>query len=61
MTACLAGGTPGTGGLALLMTREHWFEVARIVVTDLSALFFGQGIIPIEIDPGAHEWCRRES
>ncbi len=48
MSAQLAGGTPDAGGLMVLMTRERWIEVARIVVTGLIALLFWQGLVPIQ-------------
>ncbi|PZO11693.1 MAG: cadmium-translocating P-type ATPase [Burkholderiales bacterium] len=33
----------------LLMTRERWIEVARIVATGLVALLYWQGLVPIQL------------
>ena len=43
------GGPPDPGGLMVLMTRERWIEVARIVVTGLIALLFWQGMVPMQV------------
>ena len=43
------GGPADPGGLMVLMTRERWIEVARIVVTGLVALLFWQGMVPMQV------------
>lgn len=40
---------PGAPRLMLLMTRERWIEVARIVATGLVALLFWQALVPIQL------------
>ncbi|RTL17388.1 MAG: cadmium-translocating P-type ATPase [Burkholderiales bacterium] len=42
---------PGSNAadLKVLMTRERWIEVARILVTGLIALLFWQGLVPVEV------------
>lgn len=39
----------GWPSFAGLMTRERWFEVARIAATGLVAMLFWQGVAPIEL------------
>jgi Zn2+/Cd2+-exporting ATPase len=39
----------GAPRLMLLMTRERWIEVARIVATGLVALLYWQGLVPIQL------------
>jgi len=39
----------GAPGLAVLMTRERWIEVARIVATGVVALLFWRGLVPIQV------------
>ena len=39
----------GAPRLMLLMTRERWVEVARIVATGLVALLYWQGLVPIQL------------
>jgi len=39
----------GAPRLMLLMTRERWIEVARIVATGLVALLFWQALVPIQL------------
>ena len=42
-------GSSGLAKLMLLMTRERWIEVARIVATGLVALLYWQGLVPIQL------------
>ena len=49
MTTHIDSGTPVADGLMVLMTRERWIEVARILITGLIALLFWQGLVPITV------------
>ena len=40
--------TTSGGGLAALMTRERWVEVARIVATGVIALLYWRQIVPVQ-------------
>lgn len=40
--------TTSGGGLATLMTRERWVEVARIVATGVIALLYWRQIVPVQ-------------
>ena len=41
--------SPSPEGLSVLMTRERWIEVGRILLTGIIALLYWQEIVPLEV------------
>lgn len=48
-TADKSSSSPPASSLSVLMTRDRWFEVGRIVLTGLIALLYWREMVPLEV------------